>query len=422
MLSLSHSIDMRMEDLLSAMKRTEAMKLDGVPIALAFDDKGNEGLIGTSAGSIWFMDWSERLSVRICAGHIPRADSAFLRTKYYPGPGEGPPKHMLASSTADRVVKLWNAETYDLLLQIAINNEGSLSIAFHPFKQMCACSFTDGYLRFFDLLSASSMGRCKMYEKDMVVDMGFFPNGTHLLTATKAGLLDLIAILSFQPISLKISTVLNTQMSIASMQISMIEPYAKIGICSENGRMSVLTRKKLAATNYENFSLEETPKYSFLDTFNLGKYEANGFKEELVADKSLNQYYAAQSQLIPTSNTIEGRRVLGGFSNTEAGIVLCIEAGSTNLYIRNYTLHQVLRRVVVEAPVLALDISATKSRILITTEDGRLKVQDYADRTEKEQIEIQLEPYHSIQQAIFCSNNRVAVMGGSEITIYSIDS
>ena len=408
-----------MEDLLNTMKKVEVMELDGIPISISFNYKGNEGLIGTSIGSIWYMDWNEHLSVRICSGHISDTESRFLKSKYYPGSSESNPKYILASSTTDCSVKLWNTDTYDQFLKIAINNEECLSIAFHPFKQMCACSFSDGHLRFFDLLNVKNMGRCKMYEKDMVINISFFPNGSHLLTATKSGVLDLITIESFEPISLKISTVLNTQISIASMEISMIEPYSKIAICAENGRISVLTRKKLVTTNYESFAADETPKYTFLDTFNLSKYTANGFKEIQVNEKTLNNYYSTQELSIPSIKT---RRVLGGFSNTEAGVVLCIEVGSIHLFVRNYTLHQVLRTVTLQAPVLLLNISITKPRILLATEDGRVQIQDYTDRTGKELVECELERYGNFEQAIFCSNNRVAIMVGPEIIIYSIQS
>ncbi len=72
---------------------------------------------------------------------------------------------------------------------------------------MCVCAFSDGYLRFFDLADAKNMGRCMINESDHIIDLAFLPNGSHILTASKAGLVDLIAIEKIEPLSIKISTV-----------------------------------------------------------------------------------------------------------------------------------------------------------------------------------------------------------------------
>lgn len=80
-------------------------------------------------------------------------------------------------------------------------------MAFHPFKQICVCSFSDGYLRFFDLSDAKNMGRCMVNENDKIIDLAFLPNGTHIFTASKSGMIDLISLEKFEPLSIKISTV-----------------------------------------------------------------------------------------------------------------------------------------------------------------------------------------------------------------------
>ena len=363
------------------------------------------------------MDWVIHLSVRICSSHLQLSEPHFLKWKYYPGSSQSPPKHKMASSTTDCPVKLWNTETYDQFLKIDINKEICMSIAFHPFKQMCACSFTDGHLRFFDLMDANNMGRCMMYKNDIVIDMIFFPNGTHLLTATKGGVLDLIAFEKFEPLSVKIYTVFNTQIPLASIKISMIEPYSKIALCSEKGKISVMTRKKLASINYENFAIDENPKYAFLDTFNLTSYEESGFKEK--SGRTLDDYYSQEDK--PILN-LDPRKVLGDFSHTESGIILCIEYGGTYLYIRNYTLHQVLRKLTFASPVYILNVSMIKPRVLVGMENCKIKIQDFCDSTEKEQVECQMECCDEFQGTTFCSHNMIATIAGSEIIMYSIQN
>jgi hypothetical protein len=63
------------------------------------------------------------------------------------------------------------------------------------------CSFTDGYLRFFDLGTSKLLGRCQVHSgiedkdpnnlgeaiKDYVVSVKILPSGNHILAATRNG-------------------------------------------------------------------------------------------------------------------------------------------------------------------------------------------------------------------------------------------
>ena len=63
------------------------------------------------------------------------------------------------------------------------------------------CSFTDGYLRFFDLGTSKLLGRCQIHSgiedpdpanpdtvaKDYVVSAKILPSGNHILCATRNG-------------------------------------------------------------------------------------------------------------------------------------------------------------------------------------------------------------------------------------------
>jgi len=401
---------MTIPKMVESMNKVESILLDGVPVGLHFDEEGNEGMVGTSSGTIWLIDWDEHLSIRVCTSHLSNAEGRILHWKSYLTSSEGPPRRLLVSSTSDQTIKIWNTETYDQLLKIAIPKEECLALAFHPFKQMCVCSFTDGYIRFFDLFNGKNMGRCMINENDLVVDLAFFPNGTHILTASKAGMLDLIAIEKYETLSIKISTILNVRVSIASARISNLEPYSKLLISTQTGKINIMNRRKLTSSNYEAFSIDETPKYTLMDTFNLTEYETNGFQEKSNAEKSLTGYYEGQKRM-------NGREVLGNFAYTENDIVLCIEKGGKNLYIRNYMLHQVIRRVTLESPVLTLDVCSSKPRVVFTMENGKIRVQEYEG---KEAVEYQTDSYNAFQGAVFCSHNMIASIAGSELAIYSI--
>jgi hypothetical protein len=81
------------------------------------------------------------------------------------------------------------------------------------------CSFTDGYLRFFDLGTSKLLGRCQIHSgiedkdpnakeeeqavKDYVISAKILPSGNHILAATKNGQIILIFVTAWLPLSIK---------------------------------------------------------------------------------------------------------------------------------------------------------------------------------------------------------------------------
>jgi hypothetical protein len=70
-------------------------------------------------------------------------------------------------------------------------------------------SFTDGYIRFFDLQSSRNLGRCLLSSaeeetltNDYATHMKILPSGNHILGATKNGQVFLIFIDSWNPLGI----------------------------------------------------------------------------------------------------------------------------------------------------------------------------------------------------------------------------
>lgn len=82
----------------------------------------------------------------------------------------------------------------------------------HQFKPYMVSSFTDGYVRFFDLSASKLLGRCQIHSGvddkdpsakedeaivDYVVSIQILPSGNHILAATKNGQIVLIFVNSW---------------------------------------------------------------------------------------------------------------------------------------------------------------------------------------------------------------------------------
>lgn len=81
------------------------------------------------------------------------------------------------------------------------------------------CSFTDGYLRFFDMNASKLLGRCKINSGlddrdpkakegeamvDYAVSIKILPSGNHMFAATKNGQIVLIFVENWDPLGIKI--------------------------------------------------------------------------------------------------------------------------------------------------------------------------------------------------------------------------
>ena len=96
--------------------------------------------------------------------------------------------------------------------QFIMPKEECIFLAMHQFKPYMVSSFTDGYLRFFDLNASKLLGRCQIHSGiedkdpsskegeamvDYVVSIKILPSGDHILAATKNGQVVLIFVNSW---------------------------------------------------------------------------------------------------------------------------------------------------------------------------------------------------------------------------------
>lgn len=54
-----------------------AIMLDGAPVSAAFDDTADMGIVGTVAGTLWYINWSDNSSIRLVSGHMTRVPDPF---------------------------------------------------------------------------------------------------------------------------------------------------------------------------------------------------------------------------------------------------------------------------------------------------------------------------------------------------------
>lgn len=61
------------------------MVLDGTVVSAAFDDVMDMGIVGTTAGTLWYINWTDNTSIRLISGHktkvCPHTDTHHTHTQ-----------------------------------------------------------------------------------------------------------------------------------------------------------------------------------------------------------------------------------------------------------------------------------------------------------------------------------------------------
>lgn len=47
----------------------QEMILDGAAVSASFDNTMDMGIIGTTAGTLWYINWSDNSNIRLVSGH-----------------------------------------------------------------------------------------------------------------------------------------------------------------------------------------------------------------------------------------------------------------------------------------------------------------------------------------------------------------
>jgi len=82
-----------------------------------------------------------------------------------------------------------------------------------------------------------------------VISIKILPSGNHILAATKNGSVVLIFVQSWDPLAIKIESLVSIQTSIHSFEFSHLEPYNKWLVGTSNGKVIVYNRKDFNSLN-----------------------------------------------------------------------------------------------------------------------------------------------------------------------------
>lgn len=125
------------------------MILDGTLVSASFDDLMDMGIVGTTAGTLWYINWVENNSIRLISGHRNKVnDVAFSLAESH-----------CATCGEDGSVRVWSLASMELVVQFQVLNQSCLCLAWSPVclstsgpeNQRIVAGYSDGTIRVFSV-------------------------------------------------------------------------------------------------------------------------------------------------------------------------------------------------------------------------------------------------------------------------------
>ncbi|XP_044090034.1 WD repeat-containing protein 90 isoform X5 [Neovison vison] len=170
------------------------LTLDGAVVSAVFHDSMDMGVVGTTAGTLWYVSWAEGTSTRLISGHRSKPQRGRL-----PGSLQvnevvfSPSSSHWATCSDDGSVRVWSLASMELLIQFQVLNQSCLCLAWsppscgRPEQQQVAAGYSDGTLRVFSITRIAM--ELKMHpHRAALTALAYSADGQTILSGDKDGL------------------------------------------------------------------------------------------------------------------------------------------------------------------------------------------------------------------------------------------
>uniref|UniRef100_A0A663LQT0 WD repeat-containing protein 90 n=1 Tax=Athene cunicularia TaxID=194338 RepID=A0A663LQT0_ATHCN len=159
--------------------------LDGTIVSTAFDDSLEMGIVGTTAGTLWYVNWTESTSIRLISGHKNKVTEVCF----------SPDETHCATCGEDGSVRIWSLGSMELVVQFQVLNQSCQCLAWKPHpvvawgseSQHVVAGYSDGTIRVFSI-SRTEM-ELKMHPHAAALTaIAYSTDGEMILSGGKDGL------------------------------------------------------------------------------------------------------------------------------------------------------------------------------------------------------------------------------------------
>nr|XP_057917684.1 WD repeat-containing protein 90 isoform X3 [Doryrhamphus excisus] len=165
----------------SVVLKQEIM-LDGTTVSAAFDNTMDMGIVGTTAGTLWYIDWLNSSSVRLVSGHKNKVNDLAFH----------PDESHFATCSEDGSLRVWSFPGNELVVQFQVLNQSCSCVCWSSSsskqRMSVAAGYGDGTLRIFRL-STAEMERKLQPHHVAVTAVQYSANGDVIISGGKNGVI-----------------------------------------------------------------------------------------------------------------------------------------------------------------------------------------------------------------------------------------
>ncbi|KAL7874850.1 hypothetical protein SRHO_G00058200 [Serrasalmus rhombeus] len=164
----------------------QEMLLDGTVVSVAFDDVMDMGIVGTTAGTLWYINWADNTSIRLISGHKSKVNGVVC----------SPDERHFVTCGLDGSVRVWALPSNELLVQFQVLNQSCECVCWsrpvderEPGAGVCvAGGYSDGSVRIFSVESAEMELKLQPHHSSVCV-LQYSHHGQVLLSGGRDGVL-----------------------------------------------------------------------------------------------------------------------------------------------------------------------------------------------------------------------------------------
>lgn len=178
------------------------------------------------------------------------------------------------------------------------------------------------------------------------------------------------------------------QTQLHSFDFSVLEPYNKWLVGTSSGKVIVYNRKDFNSLNQELFDEFKPPQFNFMDSFNLLDYVTNSFSQTRRCN-TLDHYYNMAKRTLVYNEVEPDNECQGAFVNNDMTLHLCFIKSCNQLFIRNFELHQVVKRIELatnSVPIQMQVLPGSSPFVMVALKNSVMKLIDFMNEHNQSQI------------------------------------
>jgi len=325
-------------------QKSNFLFIDSSITSFDISENGNEGLIITDIGSIFFINFKKNSSFKIISSHI-NCKIPFIECNLNDSE--------CITCGYDSTIRAWTMDSFDQKYQLLKSGQKPNSSKYNQNQNILITHYQSSYLTIFSLLTLKSLGLIKISNED-INNFDLLNNNQGILITTQQEKMYFIDVQNWEPLS-----VLYTKLSISSIPNHQF--------CKSLKCKSISSQKSYALTSYSDgtvitFLIEKVN--SKIEIITIDKYNMIELHMLKTDDNNIKDIYNNFNKY--KNNFMSMAQFSIHFDN----ILFSFHESLQFLWIRNYIKNQVIKCIPLNYFPYSINISDDEHFIGIGTKEG----------------------------------------------------